>query len=415
MKTRGMVAVVALVLAAAGCDPGGSGAQDVEVVAGAGEADGGPAADAFIDGRLVDMVMDRAGTLRVLTEVDAVATLWTVQGGQLTHVAVPEVKADYVSQMTAGPDGAIYVALWNGEGGVWQIKPDGRAVHTLGIDRDTYSGDRVPPADGAPVKGAFLQYMHGVAVSADNRMYFAEERIRPTTFQLVRTVDAGKLKTVLGRDLTGLTERQWRSSRAGKGFPDGSPATQIALEGGLDNPIAVAPDGTVYAAPGRRTVVAVKPDGSARKVIGREGLDGDIDDPSEPFEARGSASEASVWLKGSGSVRQGTTNPSLVVDANGDLYLTSSRSFGEDLPESFDWTGDATGRQEELLVQSRDSLDGRTEETEVLRVKPDGSLSTVAGHADAVAVHDDWLYLARSFTDDEGDNRVLVVKTAIAR
>jgi hypothetical protein len=412
-----MVAV-AVVLAAAGCDPGGSeAAQTVELVAGGGEADGGPAADAFIDGRLVDMTMDRAGTLRVLTETDAVATMWTVQDGDLSHVAIPDLKADYVSQMTVGPDGAVYVALWNGEGGVWQITPDGRTTRRLGIDRDTYRGDRKPPVDGAPVAGAYLQYLHGVAVGPDNRMYFAEERIRPTTHQLVRTVDGGRLRTVLGRDLAGLTARQWRSARTREGgFPDGVAATQIALEGGLNDPIAVGADGTVYAAPGRRSVVAVRADGSAHELIGNVaggGLDGDVDDPAEPFADRGRAAQASVWLKGARTSRSGESNASLVTDDRGNVYVTSAR-FGRDhLPEEYDWTGGATGRRRDLLVQSREQRDQRTETSEVLQIRPDGSLATAAGNADAAAVHDDWLYLARSFTDDEHTDRVLVVRTAI--
>ncbi|MEU8615028.1 hypothetical protein AB0C29_44290, partial [Actinoplanes sp. NPDC048791] len=256
MTKRGMGVAAALVLAAAGCTPGSTSAQTVELVAGGGEADGGPAVDAFIDGRLVDMTVDRAGTLRVLTETNAVPTMWTVQDGKLSHVAVPGFRAEYVSQMTTGPDGAVYVALWNGEGGVWQITPEGKATQRLGINRDTYRGDRKPPADGAAAEGAYLRYLHGVAVGPDNRMYFAEERNDPTTHQLVRTVDGGKIKTVLGRDLAGLTARQWRSARTREGgFPDGTPATQIALEGGLNDPIAIGADGTLYAAPGRRSVV----------------------------------------------------------------------------------------------------------------------------------------------------------------
>src|SRR5689334_1024072 len=108
--------------------------------------------------------------------------------GKLSHVAVPGFRAEYVSQMTTGPDGAVYVALWNGEGGVWQITPEGKATQRLGINRDTYRGDRKPPADGAAAEGAYLRYLHGVAVGPDNRMYFAEERNDPTTHQLVRTV-----------------------------------------------------------------------------------------------------------------------------------------------------------------------------------------------------------------------------------
>jgi hypothetical protein len=417
---RGLSAVIVLVLAAAGCVPGRTTAQTVELVAGGGEADGGPAADAFIDGRLVDMTVDRAGTLRVLTLNKAVATMWTVQGGSLSHVVVPGLKAEYVSQMTVGPDGAVYVALWNGEGGVWQISPEGKATRRLGIDRDTYRGDREPPADGAAVAGAYLQYLHGVAVGPDNRMYFAEERIRPTTHQLVRTVSGGgRIRTVLGRDLAGLTERDWRSARTREGgFPDGIAGNRIALEGGLNNPIAVGADGTVYAGPGRRSVVAVRADGSAHQVIGDSaggGRNGGIDDAEEPFADRGKAAWASVWLKGARAGKRGESNASLVTDDRGNLYVTNARSGRDELPEEFDWTGDATGRQRELLVQSREQRKFRTDTTEVLQIRPDGSLATAAGHADAAAVQGDWLYLARAFTDEESNDRVLVVRTAIPR
>jgi hypothetical protein len=414
----GVVAV--LLLAAAGCVPDGSTAQTVELVAGGGEADGGTAVDAFIDGRLVDMTVDRAGTVRVLTEDESVATMWTVQGGVLSHVAVPDLKAGYVSQMTVGPDGAVYVALWNGEGGVWQISPEGRATRRLGIDRDTYRGDREPPADGAAAAGANLRYLHGVAVGPDNRMYFAEERIQPTTHQLVRTVDGGgKIKTVLGRDLAGLSARDWRSARTREGgFPDGIPGPRIALEGGLSTLIAVGADGTVYAGPGRRSVVAVRPDGSAHAVIGNvagNGVDGDIDDAVEPFADRGRATEASVWLKGARSGKRGESNASLVTDAHGNVYVTSVRLGRGELPEEFDWTGDATGRRRDLLRRSREQRDLDTETTEVLQIRPDGTLATAAGHADAAAVQGDWLYLARAFTDDQHVDRVLVVRTAIPR
>ena len=51
----------------------------------------------------------------------------------------------------------------------------------------------------------------------------------------------------------------------------------------------------------------------------------------------------------------------------------------------------------------------------MLQIRPDGSLATAAAHADAAAVQGDWLYLARAFTDDESEDRVLVVRTAIPR
>jgi hypothetical protein len=250
-------------------------------------------------------------------------------------------------------------------------------------------------------------------------MVIAEERIQPTTHQLVRAVEGGKIKTVLGRDLAGLTARQWRSARTREGgFPAGTPATGIALEGGLNNPVAIGADGTLYAGPGRRTVVAVRPDGSAHELIGNiagGGLDGEVDDPEEPFADRGPAARASVWLKGARNGKSRESNASLVTDDRGNVYVTSVRTGRDELPEEFDWTGDATGRRRELLVQSRKHRDFRSDTTEVLQIRPDGSLATAAGHADAAAVHGDWLYLARAFTDDESVDRVLVARTAIPR
>ncbi|MEV8505098.1 hypothetical protein AB0368_09760 [Actinoplanes sp. NPDC051475] len=415
MRTRGIIAAVTaacLALTGAGCDPGTARAQKIEVVAGGGENDGGPAANAFIGGRLVDMVAGRDGTLRVLTEDKAALTQWTVKDAQLSRVKVPDLKADYISQAAAGPGDALYVALWNGDGGVWQIKADGSVARNVGIDRDTYRGDRKPAADGTPVDGAYVRYLHGVTATADGRLYFAEERIEPVTHQLVRTVENGKMKTALGRDLMGLTERQWRAARISTGFPDGTPARQIAVENGLNDPLAIAPDGTLYAGAGHRSVVAVRPDGSAHEVIGNTGGAADEDEaaPDEPFAVRGPAVKARVNLAGTGSVRTGQSNASLMTDALGNLYVTSVRPESHWLPDSFAWTGDVDDTQRELLERSKAQ---RRSDTEVLRVRPDGSLSTVAGHADAVAVQGDWLYLARAFTDEDGTPRVIVVRTAL--
>ncbi|BCJ51968.1 hypothetical protein Asp14428_34430 [Actinoplanes sp. NBRC 14428] len=415
MKTRGIAGALlaaGLLVAGAGCDPAWAEAQFIEVVAGGGENDGGAAADAFIDGRLVDMVAGRDGVLRVLTEQKDVLTLWAVRDGQLGKVTVPDLKADYISQVAAGPGDTVYAAMWNGDGGVWQIKADGSVAQKVGIDRDTYRGDRKPAADGAAVAGAYVRYLHGVAVTADDRLYFAEERIEPVTHQLVRTVQDGKLKTVLGRDLTGLTERQWRSARTTTGFPAETPGPQIAVENGLNDPLALGPDGTLYAAPGRRSVVAVRPNGLAHEVIGNTGggYDEDAEPPEEPFLDRGPAKKARVNLTGTGSARLGQSNASLVTDADGDLYLTSVHSESDFLPDSFAWTGDVTDTQRELLERSKKQRRG---DTEILRVRKDGSLSTVAGHADAVAVQGEWIYLARAFTDVDNNPRVIVVRTEV--
>ncbi|MET0492991.1 MAG: hypothetical protein ABW000_07640 [Actinoplanes sp.] len=417
MKTRGMgFAVAGLLLIAGGCDPGGAfnDSQVVEVVAGAGEIAGGAAPNAFIDGRLVDMVADPSGTLRVLTEGKSeAATLWTIRNGILTHVEVPDLKADYVSQLAAGPDGALYVALWNAEGGVWQIGEDGKLTRKVGLGRA--GAVRKVAADGDPLAGANIRFLHGVAVSPGNQLYFAEQRLDKTTFQLVRTAPGGKLKTVFGRDLTGLAERDWRSARAGEGFPDGVQGTFVAIERGLSTPLAVAADGTLYAAPSSGGVVKVKPDGSAYALIGNMsggGVDGtSVGAPWDPFHDRGSAAEAQVTFRGTGSSRTGYTNTNLSLDTNGDLYVTGIRRDDE-LDSAFDWSGDVTDSQRTLLELSKRQRQSR-DATQVLRIRPDGTFSTAAAHADAAAVHNKWLYLARAFTDDEGGDRVLIVRTSI--
>lgn len=413
------VAVAGLLLMVGGCDPGDlNDSQVVEVVAGAGETAGGAAPDAFIDGRLVDMVADPTGTLRVLTESKTeAATLWTVRNGLLTRVEVPDLKADYVSQLAAGPDGALYVALWNAEGGVWQIGEDGKLTRKVGVDR-ARAGVKELAADGDPLAGANIRFLHGVAVSPSNQLYFSEQRLDATTFQLVRTAPAGKLKTVLGRDLTGLTPRDWRSARAAEGFPDGVQATFVAIERGLSTPLAVAADGTLYAAISSGGVIKVRPDGSAYGLIGNRsgnGLDGpDVDNvPWEPFDDRGQAAEAEVKFRGTGSSRTGYTNTNLSLDTNGDLYVTGIRRDDE-LDSAFDWTGDVSDSQRTLLELSKRQRTSR-DATQVLRIRPDGTFSTAAAHADASAVYGGWLYLARAFTDQDGTDRVLVVRTAIRR
>ncbi|MEU7904380.1 hypothetical protein [Actinoplanes sp. NPDC049118] len=100
--------------------------------------------------------------------------------------------------------------------------------------------------------------------------------------------------------------------------------------------------------------------------------------------------------------------------ANGDLYLTNRRRGKDRLPDSFDWEGDANDTQRAVLDRARKDR-WKQVETEVLRVTPDGRVATAAGHADLVAVHGDWLYLAQGFVDEHGADRVVIVRTAIPR
>jgi hypothetical protein len=384
VKLRGIGVVAALVLATSGCglleypDP-----QVVEMVAGGGAQDSGVAVDAAVRGRLIDMVMGSDGVLHILTEQNLRLTVWTVAAGQLTRTIAKNIEPDYISQAVAGPDNSVCVALWNGGGGVWQIKADGTAV--------------LKTAKAIPVHGvAFRQ----AAAGAAGQMYIAEHHDKPVVHQIVRNATGNN--AVVGRDLATVPEPQWRTSGTRSGFTDGTPGTQVTVEGGLDLPLAVAPDGSVYAATTRRSVIAVRPDAGTEHVIGAGGEDSS-DYPEVPFEVRGQAADADVDIVG-------RTGP--VTDRDGNLYLVSDSHEWGYLSGAFDWTGDVSEQQQDLLIESRSE---RKTDTEVMRISPDGSLATVAGHADAVAVDDKWIYLARAFRDiDEkgSDDRVIVVRTA---
>ncbi|MFI5936805.1 hypothetical protein [Actinoplanes sp. NPDC051494] len=374
MRLRGIgsAGLVLAVVATGGCsifDNLDGEPQVVEIVAGGGEQVAGPAKEAAVRGRLVSMVMGADGALNVLTEDHLRLAMWTVRGGQLTHVVVKDVEPDYISQAAAGPDGSVYVSLWNGDGGVWQIGADGSAVQKVknGVD------------------------VHGVAVDTGSRMYYAEDRPEPVRHQVVRAGD----KTVLGRELTGATVGSGPGTRSG--FTNGTKATDITVDGGLNLPLAVSPDGSVFAGTSRESVILVQPDGATRKIAGG-GEDGY---PEEPFLDRGRAVDAAVHVRENGG---------FVTDRDGALYVVSDSYEWGYLSGAFDWTGEASAAQREMLTWSRDQRDT---DTEVLRVAPGGSLTTVAGHADAVAVDDEWIYLARAFTTEEtNEERVVVVRTA---
>ncbi|BFU45425.1 hypothetical protein [Krasilnikovia sp. MM14-A1004] len=387
--------------------------QRIEVVAGAGTGAGRSAADSEISGRLIGMAMDDSAALRVLTCTGWDFTLWTVRDGRLSHVAVPDLHETTVSGLAAGPRGSVYVSLVQGPGSVLRIEPDGRTVRRFGLDRTTYRGPRTPAADGAPAGGAFTNAVDGVAVSADDRLYLVENRVGSGTFQLVRTVRDGRLRTVLGRDPNGAP-----ASVSG-GFADGIRGTDLALDSGLTVPLAVAPDGSVYAAVDKSVVVRVTPDGSADAVIGdlpgRRATGPGADESRAPWRDRGRAAGLRTAMSGTtNELQRAADNAGLVAAANGDLYLTNVRSGQDRLPGSFDWEGAANDTQQAVLDQARDDRWTQAE-TEVLRVTPDGRVATAAGHADLVAVQGDWLYLAQSFIDEHDTQRVLIVRTAIPR
>lgn len=411
---RATVALLTMGLALAGCSNADD-AQVVELVAGGGTQAATTAVDSSIEGELVDIVVAN-GILHVLTDDDGTLVLWTVtEKKRLTRASVRGIEPEQVSQVTAGPDGAIYASLWNGGGGVSLIGEDGRVQSVLGGGPDAEKGKTKDAADGATAAGARLADLRGVAVSSDQEIYFAEPRTDPVPHQLVRTVRGGRLVTVFGRDLRGLEEPEWRAARTSTGFPAGAKGTGVAAEGGDTIPLAVGPDGTLYAAPTAHNVIAVSKAGTTREVIGNTGGGAEdvLDVADDPWTDRGPASKAFVSLTGAAAVSdRGRNRSGLVTDRDGNLYLIAQVDDGDwSLWAGFDWTGDVTDSQREVLLRSKEGRD-TTDENEVLQIRPDGTFVTASAHADAVAVDAGWLYLARAFKDGNGRPRVLVVRTA---
>ncbi|MEV6600979.1 hypothetical protein AB0M36_29640 [Actinoplanes sp. NPDC051346] len=381
--------------------------QRIEVVAGAGTGSGASAADAAISGRLVGLAVDDTAALRVLTRQGSDHSLWTVRDGQLSRVAVPDLRG--VSGLATGPGGSVYVSTGSS---VLRIEPDGRTVRRFEADRATYLEPGSPASNGVPVKKTYSPSLKGVAVSADDRLSIVESHFNGSTFQLVRTVSDGKLRTVLGRAPDG------RSASLKKGFADGIRGTDLAVDSLAQASLATAPDGGLYAAVTGRGVVRVKPDGTAHAVIGDFADDNGTEPEAEwqgPWKDRGPAARMPIVIRGNSEPYRGADNASLVAAANGDLYLTNGW-IGKDrrLPDSFEWEGAANDTQQAVLDEARRDRWKQAEE-EVLRVTPDGRVATVAGYADMIAVHGDWLYLAQGFHDERDAERVVIVRTAIPR
>ncbi|OJF12337.1 hypothetical protein EDD30_7571 [Couchioplanes caeruleus] len=383
--------------------------QRIEVVAGAGTGTGTSAADAAIRGRLVGLAMDDTAALRVLTRQGIDYTLWTVRDGQLSRVAVPDLHGTAVSGLATGPGGSVYIS---GAGGVLRIEPDGRTVRRFKVDQATYREPQTPAAAGAPTEKTYTPSLDGVTVSADDRLSVVEGRFDRSSFHLVRTVSDGKVRTVLGREPDG------HSASLNKGFADGIRGTDLALDSTTPVPLATAPDGGLYAAVAGRGVVRVKPDGTAHAVIGDFAGDHGTEPEAEwqgPWKDRGPAARMPIVIRGNSEPYRGADNASLVTAANGDLYLTNGW-IGKDrrLPDSFEWEGAANDTQQAVLDEARRDRWKQAEE-EVLRVTPDGRVATVAGYADMIAVHGDWLYLAQGFLDERDAERVVIVRTAIPK
>lgn len=397
-----MVAVLSSTAAVVGFTGWGPG-QQVEVVAGAGTGAGDSAQDTAVVGRLIGMTPGGDGSLRLLTAQGLEYTLWTIRAQRIGRVPVRGLTEVEVAQVAAGPGGAMYAALRQGPGSVVRIEPDGGTVRVLGVDRATYQGPTVPVPDGSAAGGAYLGALEGAAMAADGGWFFAENRFSGHAYQVVRAVRDSRLVTVLGRQPQGSA----REASVANGFPNGIRGSELTIDSGYVTPLAVAADGTLYAAVGARGVVRVGASGAVDSVIGAlNGAGKEVTSPQAPWRDRGAAAGAEVSLAGS------VEGVSMVTDRDGDLYLTSQRGTGDRLPESFAWDGIDDEGQRAVVDQARKDRWADTE-TEVLRIGADGRLATVAGQADLIAIDDGWLYLAQTFHAADNTERVLVVRTPI--
>jgi hypothetical protein len=396
---------VLVALLATGCEQGGDrqqqpAGQPVEVVAGGGESPSGKAADARIDGRLVDLAVDGGGTVRVLTATPQGLALWTMPvGGTLTRVGVRGVEARDASQLALDPAGHVYLAAGRS---VWKVGLDGRAARVVGSDR--HPG---PSPDGTRADQVAASKITGVAVATDGTLHYSEQLVDPQFLILVRAVRDGRVRTVLGRDpgpTASESEVDAAIGRARDPAP-GTRATQLVV-GGIQSRLAAGSGGRLYASRDAHGVLALRSDGTVAAVLAGRAPQA-IRQPSAPFEPTGQAVDAEPELF------LGNSRVSLGADpTHGDLYLVT-RVEGTDAadggpPGPFVWRGSFSPTQKELVARQRAN-------TAVWRVDAQGRLATAAYGADAVAVQGSWVYLAVDLTGDGGDRRVLVLRTSTGR
>jgi hypothetical protein len=404
MARRHLLAALALLLAVAGCHRGGgrSTGQPVQVVAGGGDATTGPAADARIDGGVVDLAVDDGGTVRVLTDAPGGLSLWTAPaGGELTRVAVRGVHARGVSQLAVGPGGAVYLAA---AGSVWRLGQDGAATRVVGLH-----GAGGPAPDGTPAAQARTFAITGVALAGDGTLYYAEVVADPVSQILVRTVRDGRVRTVLGRIPARTASESDVNAAAARSAdpPPGTRATDLVL-GGVQARLAAGAGGTLYL--GRDSgVLALRADGTAAAVIAGRAPQA-VRPPTAPFEPVGDAAAALPHLVlFDGRVSLGAD------PASGDLYLVTQVEGDPHGPAAaFRWRGSFPDAQQRLVARQRANV-------AVWRVDGQGRLAVAASGADAVAARGGWLYLAATLPQrpsgggDPGSYRVLVLRTAVPR
>ncbi len=211
----------------------------IETIAGTGNwgfsGDGGPATEADLSG-IDNIATDRRGNVfvaenRRIRKIDRSGVITTIAGtGRAGDSgdggSATEVGLSWLLDVAADAGGNVYVADY-GNHRVWIIDADGTIATLAGTGESGYSGD------GGSATEAQLSYPRGVAVDANGRVYVADQSNRR-----IRRIDAsGVITTFAG---TG----NWGASG------DGEPATEADL-GGLSG-VAIDSRGNVYAATGDR-------------------------------------------------------------------------------------------------------------------------------------------------------------------
>ncbi|MBL0124793.1 MAG: hypothetical protein IPP88_19445 [Betaproteobacteria bacterium] len=240
--------------------------------------------------------------------------------------------------LAVGPDGSLYIAD-SGNHRVRRIGPDGVITTVAGM------GIAGPVGDGGPATQTRLNAPYGLGIGPDGSLYIAEKN----THRIRRVGPDGIITTVVGTGVAGF---------AG----DGGPATLAQINEPRGR-IGVGPDGSLYVADfGNNRVRRVAPDGIITTVAGKgtTGFAGD----------GGLASQAE--LNGPYAV---------AVGADGALYIAETLNLRVRRVGANGIISTITNSRTQDIAVGPDGSLYVVDFHAIRRVKPDGTITTVAGGA----------------------------------
>jgi len=318
--------------------------------------DGGPATAAACR-RVFGVAVDTAGNLYIADadngRVRKVSggTISTIAGNGLYKFAgdggqASDALLNRPGAAAAGANGDIYIAdTWNHR--VRRIDPTGAIRTVAGNGQPGFAGD------GGPAASASLSAPSHVAVDAAGNLYVAD-----TLNNRIRKVNtAGLISTVAGGGLS---------------LGDGGPATAAQLS----QPMAVLPDaaGNLWIADtGNNRVRKVGPDGAITTFAGGGSELGD----GGPAAAAGLYTPKGLALGLGGDLYIADTYNSRIRKVDGAGIITTVAGAG-----NFGASGDGAdlGRPSQVVADGSGNLYVVDEALHcVRRVRPDGTISTVAG------------------------------------